>query len=81
MSGSTSAPALESEMHWDRLIDLSLRRFTYGTLAGGAVALTFFRGPKTRTALISLFAGAGLGSAWQQYSSEFEELLSPGLKK
>jgi hypothetical protein len=50
-SQTTSKPAeLEFDEKWDRLIDTSLRRVVYGTLAGGIVALSLLRGPMTRTA-------------------------------
>ena len=51
---------------WDAAIDTSLRRFVYGSLAGGAVALLLFRGPSSRTAVMGLGAGFGLGTAYQQ---------------
>jgi hypothetical protein len=43
-------PEIAFDEKWDRLIDTSLRRVVYGTLAGGAVALLLLRGPLTRTA-------------------------------
>eukprot|EP00955_Chlamydomonas_euryale_P038005 350954-Chlamydomonas_euryale.AAC.3 len=34
--------ALHLDERWDKLLDLSLRRLTYGTLAGGAAAMLLF---------------------------------------
>lgn len=55
---------------WDRLIDTSLRRLVYGTLAGGVVALSLLRGPMTRTAAVAFGAGWGAGSAWTTCSKD-----------
>lgn len=35
--------SLHLDERWDKLIDLSVRRLSYGTLAGGAVALLLMR--------------------------------------
>lgn len=51
--------------HPCRLIDLSLRRLVYGSLAGGLAALVLLRGPATRGAAVAFGAGCGVGSAWQ----------------
>mmetsp|Transcript_9272 Transcript_9272/g.16362 ORF Transcript_9272/g.16362 Transcript_9272/m.16362 type:complete len:85 (-) Transcript_9272:611-865(-) len=75
---SAQAPEAKLSEKWDRLIDLSLRRLAYGVTAGGAVALLLCRGSHTRTAVAAFGAGAGIGSAWQQTSKEFEEVV-PGM--
>lgn len=57
---------------WDKFIDLSLRRTVYGTLAGGLLALTVFRGGSTCIASVAFGAGFGAGSAWQACAKDFE---------
>lgn len=39
MSGT---PELEIDARWDRLVDLSLRRLSFGIALGGATALVLF---------------------------------------
>ncbi|KIY94815.1 hypothetical protein MNEG_13147 [Monoraphidium neglectum] len=68
-------PEIAFDEKWDRLIDTSLRRVVYGTLAGGAVALLLLRGPLTRTASIAFGAGCGAGSAWTACSKDFAGLI------
>ncbi|GBF90855.1 hypothetical protein Rsub_03709 [Raphidocelis subcapitata] len=68
-------PELEFDEKWDRLIDLSLRRVVYGTLAGGVAALVLLRGPCARGVLTSFGAGCGAGSAWTACSKDFAGLL------
>lgn len=58
------------EEKWDRLVDVSLRRVVYGTLAGSLAALVLFRGPSTRAAAIAFGAGCGAGSAWTTCSKD-----------
>jgi len=72
--------ALHLDERWDKLLDLSLRRLTYGTLAGGAAAMLLFRSGGARTAVVAFGAGAGIGSAWQLCSQEFEDLVPSLLK-
>lgn len=60
---------------WDRFIDLTVRRFTYGTLAGGLAGLLLLRGSSARVASLAFGSGFGVGSAWQQSSTEFEQLV------
>lgn len=74
MSGKAPAE-IEFDEKWDRLIDLSLRRVVYGTLAGGLAALTLLRGPSTRAAAIAFGAGCGAGSAWTTCSKDFAGLI------
>ncbi|GAX74668.1 hypothetical protein CEUSTIGMA_g2116.t1 [Chlamydomonas eustigma] len=73
--------SLHLDERWDKLFELSFRRAIYGTLAGGAAAALLFRGPYGRTAALAFGAGAGLGSAWQVCSNEFEDLVPSLLRK
>ncbi|KAI8463118.1 MAG: hypothetical protein J3K34DRAFT_445137 [Monoraphidium minutum] len=68
-------PEIAFDEKWDRLIDTSLRRVVYGTLAGGLAALALLRGPITRTAAIAFGAGCGAGSAWTTCSKDFSSVL------
>ncbi|KAG1679237.1 hypothetical protein FOA52_009266 [Chlamydomonas sp. UWO 241] len=72
--------SLEIDARWDKLLDLSLRRVSYGTLTGAAAAMLLFRGSCVRGAVVAFGAGAGLGSAWQLCSQEFEDLVPSLLK-
>mmetsp|Transcript_11605 Transcript_11605/g.34869 ORF Transcript_11605/g.34869 Transcript_11605/m.34869 type:complete len:80 (-) Transcript_11605:570-809(-) len=59
------APAqVHYDEHWDRAIDLTVRRAVYGTLAGGIAAVLLARAPASRAAVISFGAGIGVGSAY-----------------
>ena len=82
MASSNSKPPPPAEIQfdekWDRLIDTSLRRVVYGTLAGSLVALSLLRGPMTRTAAIAFGAGCGAGSAWTTCSKDVSRNLVRG---
>lgn len=56
-------PQLDYAQNWDAAMDLTLRRFVYGSLSGAASALLLFRSPTTRWAAVAFGAGAGIGSA------------------
>lgn len=72
-------PAQEYEQQWDATIDLTLRRFVYGSLSGAASALLFFRGPTTRWAAVAFGAGAGIGSAFTESSQMFRGAIHASL--
>lgn len=55
---------MQIEEQYDLCIDLTLRRFVYGSLAGLASALVMFRSPTTRWSAVAFGAGVGLGSAY-----------------
>lgn len=55
---------LQLDQQWDACIDLTMRRFVYGSLAGAASALLLFRSPTARWAAFAFGAGVGLGSAY-----------------
>lgn len=65
MAHAKERPAqLQLDQQWDACIDLTMRRFVYGSLAGGASALLLFRSPTARWAAFAFGAGVGLGSAY-----------------
>ncbi|XP_024375508.1 uncharacterized protein [Physcomitrium patens] len=64
-------PQRQYEENWDAAIDLTLRRFVYGSLSGAASALLLFRSPSTRWAAVAFGAGAGIGSAFTDSSKLF----------
>lgn len=70
MSHSTKKMPFKNQLHekYDKCIDLSLRRFTYGALAGVAFGVLLLRRPTTRCASIAFGVGAGLGSAHAECS-------------
>lgn len=70
MSHSTKKMPFKNQLHekYDKCIDLSLRRFTYGALAGVAFGILLLRRPTTRCASIAFGVGAGLGSAHAECS-------------
>jgi hypothetical protein len=72
MASSPKAPPPEIafDEKWDRLIDTSLRRIVYGTLAGGAASLALLRGPTVRWVAVAFGAGWGAGSAWTTCSKD-----------
>ncbi|KAM6592413.1 hypothetical protein CsatA_000116 [Cannabis sativa] len=51
---------------WDTCLDLSLRRFVYGSFGGALAGLLLFRSPVTRWASVAFGAGIGIGSAYTQ---------------
>jgi inner membrane organizing system protein 1 len=53
---------------YDLCIDLTLRRFVYGSLTGLATAVLMFRGRATRSSAVAFGAGVGLGSAYADCS-------------
>lgn len=55
---------MQIDEQYDLCIDLTLRRFVYGSLAGLASALLMFRSPTTRWSAVAFGAGVGLGSAY-----------------
>lgn len=55
---------MEMEEQYDKCMDLSLRRFLFGSLVGLASALLMFRSPTKRWASIAFGAGVGCGSAY-----------------
>jgi inner membrane organizing system protein 1 len=61
---------VKNQLHakYDKCIDLTLRRFMYGALAGVAFGVLLFRRPTTRCASIAFGVGAGLGSAHAECS-------------
>jgi hypothetical protein len=63
-------PELAFDEKWDRLVDVSLRRVVYGTLAGGLAALVLLRGPCVRGVVTAFGAGCGAGSAWTSCSQD-----------
>lgn len=72
-------PQLEYEQNWDATIDMTLRRFVYGSLSGAASALLFFRSPTTRWAAVAFGAGAGIGSALTDSSQLFRGAIHASL--
>ena len=68
-------PQLQHAQNWDAAIDLTLRRFVYGSLSGAAAALLLFRSPTTRWAAVAFGAGSGLGSAYTDSSQLFRGAL------
>jgi inner membrane organizing system protein 1 len=70
MSHSTKKMPFKNQFHekYDKCIDLSLRHFTYGALAGVAFGVLLLRRPTTRCASIAFGVGAGLGSAHAECS-------------
>mmetsp|Transcript_20293 Transcript_20293/g.56542 ORF Transcript_20293/g.56542 Transcript_20293/m.56542 type:complete len:85 (+) Transcript_20293:800-1054(+) len=75
MEKPSPSPQLHLDEKWDKAIDLTLRRFSHGLAIGGIGSLLLFRGAGMRTAVTAFTAGMGVGSAWQQVSSEFEDLV------
>ena len=73
------SPQLRYEQNWDATIDLTLRRFVYGSLSGAASALLFFRNPTTRWAAVAFGAGAGIGSAFTDSSLLFRGAVGANL--
>ncbi|CAM6017038.1 unnamed protein product [Sphagnum balticum] len=71
---------LQLDQQWDACIDLTLRRFVYGSLAGGASALLLFRSPTARWAAFAFGAGVGLGSAYADGAYIFSSRGSNGLE-
>jgi hypothetical protein len=63
-------PEIQFDEKWDRLVDVTLRRVVYGTLIGGAAALTLLRGGGARGAAVAFGAGWGAGSAWTTCSKD-----------
>lgn len=72
-------PQLDYAQKWDAAMDLTLRRFVYGTLSGAASALLLFRSPTTRWAAVAFGAGAGVGSAFTDSSQLFRGLFVSNL--
>eukprot|EP00735_Rhodelphis_limneticus_P006391 TRINITY_DN1879_c0_g1::TRINITY_DN1879_c0_g1_i2::g.14015::m.14015 TRINITY_DN1879_c0_g1::TRINITY_DN1879_c0_g1_i2::g.14015 ORF type:complete len:101 (+),score=32.76,DUF543/PF04418.7/7.8e-18 TRINITY_DN1879_c0_g1_i2:42-305(+) len=76
MSANSEMKAIPSELKvadmWDRTLEKCLRSTAYGALTGSFVALLLFRAPISRTSIISLSAGFGLGSAYTESKLEFE---------
>lgn len=65
-AGSGRPKQLYIDEHWDRFIDLTVRRGVYGVLAGGAAAVLLARGPSARAAAVAFGAGVGVGSAYTE---------------
>ncbi|KAG0592975.1 hypothetical protein M758_1G286200 [Ceratodon purpureus] len=61
-------PQSQIDEQYDLCIDLTLRRFVYGSLTGLATAILMFRGRTTRSSAIAFGAGVGLGSAYADCS-------------
>jgi hypothetical protein len=80
MSKNDLPKELYIDEKWDRFIDLTLRRVTYGTLAGGLFGLVLLRGGTARVASLAFGTGFGAGSAWQQSAKEFEDLIPSSSK-
>ncbi|XP_024378821.1 MICOS complex subunit MIC10 isoform X1 [Physcomitrium patens] len=70
---------LQYDKNWDAAIDLTLRRFVYGSLSGAASALLLFRSPTTRWAAVAFGAGAGIGSAFTDSSRLFQNSIGGNL--
>lgn len=68
-------PQLDYAQKWDAAMDITMRRFVYGSLSGAASALLLFRSPTTRWAAVAFGAGAGVGSAFTDSSELFRGLF------
>lgn len=74
-------PQLDYAQKCDAAMDVTMRRFVYGTLSGGASALLLFRSPTTRWAAVAFGAGAGLGSAFTDSSELLRGIFLANLPK
>jgi len=72
-------PQLDYAQKWDAAMDITLRRFVYGSLGGAASALVLFRSPTTRWVAVAFGAGAGVGSAFTDSSELFRGLFVANL--
>ena len=67
----TSKDAMPYDIAVERAADATLRRATYGALAGGVAALTLLRGPRARAACLAFGVGCGVGSAYEESQRAF----------
>lgn len=67
----TSKDAMPYDIAVERAVDATLRRATYGALAGGVAALTLLRGPRARAACLAFGVGCGVGSAYEESQRAF----------
>jgi len=58
----------------ERAVDATLRRATYGALAGGVAALALLRGPRARAACLAFGVGCGVGSAYEESQRAFADV-------
>merc|ERR1711865_274063 len=59
----------------DRCVDITLRRFVYGTVGGMVAAALLCRGASSRSAAVAFGAGAGLGSAYTDCAKDLEKMF------
>lgn len=65
------------DRNWDRCIDLTLRRVTYGVLFAGVGSLILLRGNGVRAAATGIGAGFGAGSAYTDCQRQFKGEVPP----
>jgi len=81
MGEQSRPPQFDIDQKWDKVIDLSLRRVVYGSLAAGITSLVLFRGASTRAAITGIGAGFGAGSAWADSQREIQDILHTPIQK
>lgn len=70
-NATSDANAMPYDIAVERAVDATLRRATYGALAGGVAALTLLRGPRARAACLAFGVGCGVGSAYEESQRAF----------
>jgi len=62
---------------WDKCIENTLRKVSYGTLAGAVISLVLFRGTTSRCSVLFFGSGIGAGIGYTECRNEFEALEKP----